>query len=389
MKGHVHALMLRKNDDDEDSDSGGSGNSSNSDSENSQTASRSQQSAAMHFLCKPFGRSLLLLGLWVAVGFVGLTLLLERDEKLSWTDSIYLMCQIITTVGYGDLAKPETPFELLFYMVYVLAACLLIAQIVGSFLGKAFEPAHEDRQPGRQETIRINAHWWRNPRLIAFMKALLLWVGFVVSWAVFFVFWPGEENTWIEATYMGVITLTTVGFGDYVPQTQGGKLFSSLWMVMGTVAFSMMIGKFGVWTFFMFNRMSVEKLDSKALKKMTQSQQFKGVAEARATEIERLFKDFADGKHEEVTKAYTERISRNDFLMFMILDMQLVDQEMVDLFSQHFDELDLTGEGYIDKEDLEQARQTEEQFLKDHPSSSLSHRNLGEEIKTLSQKNVN
>merc|ERR1740123_1446014 len=117
-----------------------------------------------------------------------------------------------------------------------------------------------------------------------------------------------------------------------------------------------MLGKFGVYTYFLFNKMSIEKLDTKTLSRITDHPHFKQVAQARAKVIEELLRDFEFDKYHEVSRAYAEKISRNDFLMFMILDMGLVDRDMVEQLSRHFDDLDATGEGFIDRDDLDLAR---------------------------------
>ena len=36
--------------------------------------------------------------------------------------------------------------------------------------------------------------------------------------------------------YMSVVTMTTVGFGDFSPQTQGGRIFSMFWIFVGVLA---------------------------------------------------------------------------------------------------------------------------------------------------------
>jgi len=42
-----------------------------------------------------------------------------------------------------------------------------------------------------------------------------------------------EELSWIEAFYFTVVTISTVGFGDVVPVTLGGRLFASLLIISG------------------------------------------------------------------------------------------------------------------------------------------------------------
>lgn len=330
------------------SHSEGESSSGNSDSDGASRRGTGRQIYALVAdpMCSPYSKSLTALSIWVLFGFIGFGYMLEPDERLSWVDSVYLMCQIMTTVGYGDLAKPRENLGYLFYSIYVLSACMLVVQAVGTLIPKSsVDPAASSGSLVRRFS----------PRFVQFAKACLVWVAFVLSWTAFFTIFPGEERPVGQAMYMAVITLTTVGFGDYCPETDPGKVFASIWMLLGTAAFTMMLGKFGVYTYFLFNKMSVEKLDNHSLLRITETPQFQGVAQARAKVIEELLRGFEFDKYHEVSRAYAEKISRNDFLMFMILDMGLVDAGMVSTLSSHFDELDVTGEGYIDRDDLAKA----------------------------------
>lgn len=42
-----------------------------------------------------------------------------------------------------------------------------------------------------------------------------------------------EDLTWLDSVYFCVITLTTVGYGDITPQTEGGKLFTIFYVLSG------------------------------------------------------------------------------------------------------------------------------------------------------------
>jgi voltage-gated potassium channel len=37
----------------------------------------------------------------------------------------------------------------------------------------------------------------------------------------------------VDAFYLSVVTLTTVGYGDFAPQTDAGKLFTALYVLVG------------------------------------------------------------------------------------------------------------------------------------------------------------
>jgi len=53
-----------------------------------------------------------------------------------------------------------------------------------------------------------------------------------------------EGKTYLQALYMSVVTLTTVGFGDQTPTTHGGIWFAIPWMLFGVAAFANLVAKF-------------------------------------------------------------------------------------------------------------------------------------------------
>ncbi len=42
-----------------------------------------------------------------------------------------------------------------------------------------------------------------------------------------------EKWDWIDCLYFSVVTLTTVGYGDIVPRTTEGKLFTIVYIILG------------------------------------------------------------------------------------------------------------------------------------------------------------
>ncbi|PJK13136.1 potassium channel protein [Lysobacteraceae bacterium NML120232] len=48
------------------------------------------------------------------------------------------------------------------------------------------------------------------------------------------VFYHFQENWgWVDALYFSVITISTVGYGDFSPQTAEGKLFTIAYLIVG------------------------------------------------------------------------------------------------------------------------------------------------------------
>jgi voltage-gated potassium channel Kch len=73
---------------------------------------------------------------------------------------------------------------------------------------------------------------WRDPET----KALPVVAGaLVVSGTIFY--WRVEGWTIVESLYFSVVTLTTVGFGDFAPTTPGAQIFTIFYILTGIGVF--------------------------------------------------------------------------------------------------------------------------------------------------------
>jgi voltage-gated potassium channel len=69
---------------------------------------------------------------------------------------------------------------------------------------------------------------WRDPET----KALPLVAGALVLTGTLF-YWRFEDWTILEALYFSVVTLTTVGYGDFTPTTAGTQIFTIIYILTG------------------------------------------------------------------------------------------------------------------------------------------------------------
>jgi len=207
----------------------------------------------------------LLLALYFSAGIVVLTL--EQD----WTPltSLYVVVQIITTVGYGDVTISHG--GKVFMTCYVLLGTVIVANIVNSL----FDSLLHSAEHGLEESLHnienklTKAEKRRPAKPSAWHQlgmAVAIYLFFVVTWAIFFFTVErcscsygsshiggcvsdrceetgGYKKRLIDAVYMAVITFSTVGFGDYAPKSRAGRLFGSIWMILGVLSFGNLVGK--------------------------------------------------------------------------------------------------------------------------------------------------
>jgi len=61
--------------------------------------------------------------------------------------------------------------------------------------------------------------------ILAFTVGMILWA------SVFYHFVEGWS--WLDSVYFSVVTISTVGFGDFAPETAAGKIFTMAYISVG------------------------------------------------------------------------------------------------------------------------------------------------------------
>jgi voltage-gated potassium channel Kch len=160
------------------------------------------------------------------------------SRTLRLEESVYLISQIVTTVGYGDVTPAQVPGQLVIGF-YAFVSTILVTQIL-SDLVNSFEDVIERRLSRAlttgEETPRTAAQTQRQKLWDAFVPVIQsggVFISFVTLGSVFFCLYPGEGKTLGQAIYMSTITLSTVGFGAFTPVTRTGMVFAAYWMLFG------------------------------------------------------------------------------------------------------------------------------------------------------------
>ena len=61
----------------------------------------------------------------------------------------------------------------------------------------------------------------------------LFWSAVLILLAGTWFYHAVEGWSWLDSLYFSVITLTTVGYGDFSPQTAVGKIFTIIYIILG------------------------------------------------------------------------------------------------------------------------------------------------------------
>jgi voltage-gated potassium channel len=79
---------------------------------------------------------------------------------------------------------------------------------------------------------RAVAAVWHDPetKALPFVAAALLLTGTIF-------YWRAEDWTIIEALYFSVVTLTTIGYGDFTPTSAGTQIFTIIYILTGLGVF--------------------------------------------------------------------------------------------------------------------------------------------------------
>ncbi|KAF7225982.1 potassium channel subfamily K member 5-like [Nothobranchius furzeri] len=157
----------------------------------------------------------------------------NHRNSWDWRNSVIFAATIVTTIGYGNVA-PKTNSGRVFCILYGLCGiplCLVWISTLGSFFG--------DRAK-RLSQVLIRKGVSVKKVQVTCTALFLLW-GLLFHLVIPpFVFMSVEGWSYLEGIYFSFITLTTVGFGDYVagvnPDIQYPSLYrvsAELWIYMG------------------------------------------------------------------------------------------------------------------------------------------------------------
>lgn len=188
-------------------------------------------------------------------------------EGWQFMTSLYVITQIITTVGYGDMTI-HNPSSKVFISFYLIALMILGSYYLNRFAQKMVD-AEQEKLEERLRHLRKGCH-----HLSKVSDDVGHLIGSGVNFAIMLLFgtvfyanyeactcsygrafvegciepswkdpksWEVCQETggyvkgYIESWYMSVVTLLTVGFGDHTPRSYVGRGVGIVWIIIGVM----------------------------------------------------------------------------------------------------------------------------------------------------------
>ncbi|XP_074269722.1 two-pore potassium channel 3-like [Silene latifolia] len=242
-------------------------------------------------------------------------------------DALYFCIVTMCTIGYGDITPNSTVtkvFSILFVLVGFGFIDILLSGMVSYVLDLQENHLLRTVKAGKQaKSVIIDV---KKGRMRIRMKVglalgvVVLCIGVGVG-VLHFV----ENLGWVDAFYLSVMSVTTVGYGDRAFASMNGRIFASIWLLVSTLAVA---------------------------------RAFLYLAEARVDKRNRRLAKWVLGQDLTVSQFLAADIdnngfvSKSEYVIYKLKEMGKVSDKDILLICQKFDQLDTGNCGKITLADL-------------------------------------
>ena len=297
---------------------------------------------------------------YYSLAVIGFSFLVDDHSII---DSLYMATIVVTTIGYGDTAPDHSTARV--YMLLLAAYGIIILGIVLGILGDIIVEGQSLNRKARRRKLQqrflgsmgrsndsspdsftefsgtkaslsseIVSTFLLEAPVVLIVLALGVMIGLHEGWTMF------------ESIYWTVVSSLTIGFGDFTPESPVMRLFCVFFLPFSVAVFGEVLSRIAS-VYMARKRSSTEQ--SFLHRTMT------------LNDLHILDKD-GDGK-----------VSRADFLEYMLVALQKVDQEDIDELHNAFERLDHNQSGVLTAEDLAASLQSSSELIRMVRSNQASN----------------
>uniref|UniRef100_J3L368 Potassium channel domain-containing protein n=2 Tax=Oryza brachyantha TaxID=4533 RepID=J3L368_ORYBR len=250
-------------------------------------------------------------------------------STLKLVDGLYFTIISLCTIGYGDIV-PCTTFTKVFTCLFLLIGVRFVDIVLNGLLTNVLDKQRtvllstmDDNKLNKVfDTYMIDAEKKRSRGKMKVLLALGVVAGTISICTI--IVHEVEGLNWIDSFYLSVISVTTVGYGDYGFSTPAGRLSATVCLLVSTLA----VAK----AFMFLTDLRMDRRNRRTTKWILQK---KMDNEPLAADLD-----------------HDASVSKSDFLIYKLKEIGKIDDKDIEMISDQFDQLGLAKCGKITLADI-------------------------------------